>query len=170
MNSSGASAGSRLPRLLVVCGPTAAGKSALALRLAGALPITIVSADSRQIYRRFDIGTAKPTAGERAAVPHRGVDLVDPTQRFSSFAWSTAAEAAIIEARQEGRIPVIVGGAGFYLRALVTPEPATPRYDARYLLVDPGPVLRDWIAHRVDTMLTGGWVDEVRNVGWRGSP
>jgi tRNA A37 N6-isopentenylltransferase MiaA len=147
--------------LVVLCGPTAAGKSALAMRLAEVLPITIVSADSRQIYRRFDIGTAKPTCQERDKVPHAGLDLVDPTQRFSSFAWATTAIEAIARARAEGRVPVVVGGAGFYVRALVTPEPGMMRYDARYLVVDPGPVLREWIAHRVDVMLASGWREEV---------
>ncbi|HSY83801.1 MAG TPA: tRNA (adenosine(37)-N6)-dimethylallyltransferase MiaA [Gemmatimonadaceae bacterium] len=148
-------------KLIVVCGPTAAGKSALAMRLAEVLPITIVSADSRQIYRRFDIGTAKPTCQERDKVPHVGLDLVEPIHRFSSFAWATTAIDAIAQARAEGRVPVVVGGAGFYVRALVTPEPGMIRYDARYLVVDPGPVLREWIAHRVDTMLASGWREEV---------
>jgi tRNA A37 N6-isopentenylltransferase MiaA len=148
-------------KLVVVCGPTAAGKSALAMRLAGVLAITIVSADSRQIYRRFDVGTAKPTCQERDKVPHAGLDLVEPTERFSSFAWATTAIDAIARARAEGRVPVVVGGAGFYVRALVTPEPGIMRYDARYLVVDPGPVLREWIAHRVDTMLASGWREEV---------
>jgi tRNA A37 N6-isopentenylltransferase MiaA len=131
------------------------------MRLAGVLPITIVSADSRQIYRRFDVGTAKPTCQERDKVPHAGLDLVEPTERFSSFAWATTAIDAIARARAEGRVPVVVGGAGFYVRALVTPEPGIMRYDARYLVVDPGPVLREWIAHRVDTMLASGWREEV---------
>jgi tRNA A37 N6-isopentenylltransferase MiaA len=147
--------------LVVICGPTAAGKSALAMRLAEIAPITIVSADSRQIYRRFDIGTAKPTCRERDRVPHAGLDLVEPTQRFSSFAWASVASDAIARARAEGRVPVVVGGAGFYVRALVTPDPASSRYDARYLVVDPGPVLKEWIAHRVDAMLAGGWPEEV---------
>jgi tRNA A37 N6-isopentenylltransferase MiaA len=155
----GASAAAR--PLVVLCGPTAAGKSALAMRLAEVLPITIVSADSRQIYRRFDVGTAKPTCQERDKVPHAGLDLVEPTLRFSSFAWANTAVDAIARARAEGRVPVVVGGAGFYVRALVTPEPGMMRYDARYLVVDPGPVLREWIAHRVDTMLAGGWREEV---------
>jgi tRNA A37 N6-isopentenylltransferase MiaA len=150
-----------MDRVVVVCGPTAAGKSALAMRLAEVLPITIISADSRQIYRTFDIGTAKPTCADRDRVPHVGVDLAEPTQRYSSFAWATVAAEAIEAARRAGRVPVIVGGAGFYVRALVTPEPAQPRYDARYLVVDPGPVLRDWIAHRVDAMLASGWPEEV---------
>jgi len=148
-------------KLVIVCGPTAAGKSALAMRLAEIVPITIISADSRQIYRGFDIGTAKPGRVDRDKVPHAGLDLVEPTQRYSSFAWASTAIAAIARAREDGRIPLVVGGAGFYVRALVTPEPGLARYDARYLVVDPGAVLREWIAHRVDTMLTGGWPEEV---------
>ena len=148
-------------KLVVLCGPTAAGKSALAMRLAGVLPITIISADSRQIYRGFDIGTAKPGRLDREKVPHVGLDLVDPSERFSSFAWASVAAKGIDDARRAGRIPIVVGGAGFYVRALVTPEPGSSRYDARYLVVDPGPTLRDWIAHRTDAMLAGGWVDEV---------
>jgi tRNA A37 N6-isopentenylltransferase MiaA len=158
MSSSGGLAGNKI---VIVCGPTAAGKSALAMRLAEKVPITIVSADSRQIYRRFDIGTAKPTCQERDSVPHAGLDLVEPTERFSSFMWADVAIEAIERARAQGRVPIVVGGAGFYVRALVTPEPGMARYDARYLVVDPGPVLREWIAHRVDAMLAGGWKDEV---------
>jgi tRNA A37 N6-isopentenylltransferase MiaA len=158
MSSSDGLAGGNV---VVVCGPTAAGKSALAMRLAELLPITIISADSRQIYRGFDIGTAKPGRLDREKVPHVGLDLVHPAERFSSFAWATIAAQAIEEARRAGRIPLIVGGAGFYVRALVTPEPGSPRYDARYLVVDPGPMLREWIAYRVDAMLTAGWRHEV---------
>jgi tRNA A37 N6-isopentenylltransferase MiaA len=131
------------------------------MRLAEILPITIISADSRQIYQGFDIGTAKPGALDRETVPHVGLDLVHPAERFSSFAWATIAAKAIVDARRAGRIPLVVGGAGFYVRALVTPDPGLARYDARYLVVDPGPVLREWIAHRVDVMLAGGWREEV---------
>jgi tRNA A37 N6-isopentenylltransferase MiaA len=169
MNSSGdlGDASRSLPHLVVVCGPTGAGKSALAMQLATELPITIVSADSRQIYRGFDIGTAKPTPADRTAVPHEGLDLVEPTARYSAFAWASVAARAIDEAKQTGRVPVIVGGAGFYIRALVTPAPDAVCYDARYLLVDPGAPLRQWIEHRVDGMLAGGWPDEVMGLtGW----
>lgn len=102
----------------VICGPTAAGKSAVALWLAGSHPVTIISADSRQIYRDFDIGTAKPTRIEQARVPHRGIDIVDPTERYSAAAWADAAEGWIEEARRSNRIPLVVGGTGLYLRAL----------------------------------------------------
>jgi tRNA dimethylallyltransferase len=102
----------------VICGPTAAGKSAVAMWLAGREPTTIISADSRQVYRGFDIGTAKPSADERAHVPHLGIDVCQPTERFSAAAWAEQASAWIEAARQEGREPLIVGGTGLYLRAL----------------------------------------------------
>ena len=76
-----ASAGAEIP---VICGPTAAGKSAIALWLAERAAVTIVSADSRQVYRRFDIGTAKPSPDELARVPHRGIDVAGPTERYSA--------------------------------------------------------------------------------------
>jgi tRNA A37 N6-isopentenylltransferase MiaA len=147
--------------LLVICGPTAAGKSRLAMAIAEHLPITIVSADSRQIYRRFDIGTAKPDAADRAAVPHAGLDLIDGTERFSAFRWAAVAAEAIDAARAAGRVPVVVGGAGFYIRALISPAPESICYEARYLLVDPGPVLASRIADRVDAMWAAGWPAEI---------
>jgi tRNA A37 N6-isopentenylltransferase MiaA len=150
------------PTVHIICGPTAAGKSALALQLAAEHPVTIICADSRQIYRRFDIGTAKPSAAERAAVPHAGIDLVDPEVRFSSFAWAAVAAEAIAAASAAGRTPLVVGGAGFYLRALANPAPGVTPYRARYLVVDPGPALQGWIACRIDAMLDAGWVEEVR--------
>jgi tRNA dimethylallyltransferase len=113
--------------LRIICGPTAAGKSAIALRLAEAVGAAIVSADSRQIYRGFDIGTAKPSRDERARVPHFGIDVADPAQRYSAAKFASEAPRWMEEARTMGRVPLIVGGTGFYLRALVTPlfrEPA----------------------------------------------
>lgn len=214
----------------VVCGPTAAGKSAIALWLAERQPTTIIVADSRQIYRHFDVGTAKPSSAEIAAVPHRGIDLIEPTERYSAAAWAANADAWIDEARGEGRAPLIVGGTGFYLRALFEPLFEEPGLDgigrrrleqllapyslaelkrwaavldperahlgraqllraievallsghrlsalhvvqarparrvARYLVVDPGPLLADRIEARLDVMLAGGWVEEVRGL------
>lgn len=86
--------------------------------LAGREPTTIISADSRQVYRGFDIGTAKPTPAERARVPHFGIDIAPPTERFSAAAWAEHASAWIEAARREAREPLIVGGTGLYLRAL----------------------------------------------------
>ena len=113
----------------MICGPTAAGKSAVGMTLAERTGALIVSADSRQIYRGFDIGTAKPTLEEQARVAHRGIDLVDPTVRFSAAEWAARAERWISEAEQAGRPAVVVGGTGFYIRALVAPLFAEPLLD-----------------------------------------
>jgi tRNA dimethylallyltransferase len=113
--------------LRAICGPTAAGKSALALRLAERVGAAILSADSRQLYRDFDVGTAKPSADERALVPHFGVDVAEPTDRWSAARWADACETWIADAAARGCAPLLVGGTGFYLRALAEPlfeEPA----------------------------------------------
>ncbi len=110
--------GSSVHAIPVVCGPTAAGKTRLALWLAEQADVTIVSADSRQLYRGFDVGTAKPTLAERLAVPHRGVDVLEPTQRASAAWWADCADGWIRETLALGRVPLVVGGTGLYLRAL----------------------------------------------------
>src|SRR5688572_15662011 len=137
--------------LHILCGPTAAGKSALALSLAERGPTTIISADSRQIYRRFDIGTAKPTNAERRRVPHRGIDIVDPTQRYSAASWAEDATRWIAETTEARRTPLVVGGTGFYLRALAMPLFEEPPLDAdrraalaRILTPMTTPELRRW--------------------------
>jgi len=89
----------------------------------------IISADSRQIYRRFDIGTAKPTVAERARVPHRGIDIIDPSERYSAARWAEEARAWIGEAHARSQPVVIVGGTGFYLRALTEPLSDAPVLD-----------------------------------------
>lgn len=116
--------------LRVICGPTAAGKSAIALALALEYTGTLISADSRQIYRGFDIGTAKPTGSELKAVPHRGIDIVEPTERYSAHDWAGAALAWADEAETSGATPVIVGGTGFYIKALFEPLFDAPDVDA----------------------------------------
>ncbi len=102
----------------VLLGPTASGKTAVATALASLADIEIVSADSRQIYRGLDIGTAKPTAAERAAAPYHGIDVVDPGERYSAGRFARDAEGWIAGIRGRGRLPVVVGGTGFYVRAL----------------------------------------------------
>ena len=102
----------------VLCGVTASGKTAVALALAALMPIEIISADSRQVHRGLDIGTAKPAAADRARVPHHGLDLVDPAERYSAGRFARDAAAWIAGIRQRRRLPVVVGGTGFYLRAL----------------------------------------------------
>ncbi|MDY0212955.1 MAG: tRNA (adenosine(37)-N6)-dimethylallyltransferase MiaA [Desulfuromonadaceae bacterium] len=104
--------------LLVITGPTAAGKTALALELAAHRDIEIISADSRQVYRHMDIGTAKASAQERAHVAHHCIDVVDVDEPFSVSAFSEMAHAAIEDIHHRGRLPVVVGGTGLYIRAL----------------------------------------------------
>ena len=116
--------------LRIICGPTAAGKSRLALALAERYRATIISADSRQVYRAFDIGTAKPTASERARVPHAGIDVAEPEERHSAAKWATGAAGWIGTSLAAGRTPVIVGGTGLYLRALIQPLFEEPPLDA----------------------------------------
>jgi tRNA dimethylallyltransferase len=113
-----------------IVGPTAAGKSALAMALAEARKLAIISADSRQVYRAFDIGTAKPTTEERARVPHYGIDVIDPEERYSAHRWATDADAWMSLAVQAGTTPVVVGGTGLYVRALVEPLDPVPELDA----------------------------------------
>ena len=91
--------------------------------------ITVVSADSRQVYRGFDIGTAKPSAADRARVPHRGIDVAHPSRRYSAAEWVHEATAAISEALAANRVPVIVGGTGFYISALFRPLWQQPQLD-----------------------------------------
>lgn len=105
----------------VIIGPTAAGKSSIAMHLAERYRLAIVSADSRQVYRGFDIGTAKPTRDEQRRVPHYGVDVLEPNMRYSAHAWAQDAARWCDDAKSSGRTPVIVGGTGFYVRALVQP-------------------------------------------------
>ena len=105
--------------LLVIVGPTAVGKTALAIGLARALGGEIVSADSRQVYRGMDIGTAKPLAAERAAAPHHLIDVVDPDEEFSLARYQDLATAAIAKIAARGRLPLLVGGTGQYLAALL---------------------------------------------------
>ena len=105
--------------MLAVVGPTAVGKSALALRLALLVDGEIVSADSRQVYRYMDIGTAKPSAGDRARVVHHMLDLVDPDEEFSLALYLRRTRAIIGEIQARGRVPIVVGGTGQYVRALL---------------------------------------------------
>lgn len=103
---------------LALAGPTGVGKSAVALALAPRLNAEIVVADSMQVYRGFDIGSGKPTAAERAAIPHHGLDLVEAVAGFDAAAFRAAAVAAGAAIRARGRLPLVVAGTGLYLRAL----------------------------------------------------
>lgn len=107
------------PCVIAIAGPTVSGKSDLALELAERLHGEIVCMDSMQIYRRMDIGTAKPTAQERARVPHHMLDVVEPTQPYAVADYAVAAEEAIAGVLGRGRLPLLVGGTGLYHKALM---------------------------------------------------
>ena len=107
------------PPTIVITGPTAIGKSALALALAPRFGAEIVSADSRQVYRHLDIGTAKPTIAERGAVRHHLVDIVEPDQPYSAGSFRRDAESALLELGRRGQVAFLVGGSPHYLQAVV---------------------------------------------------
>ena len=106
-------------RLAVLCGPTAVGKTALAVTLATRLGAEIICADSRTVYRGMDVGTAKPTREQRARVPHHLLDVVDPAEPFTVADFQRLAAQAVSEVRSRGRLPLLVGGTGLYIRAVV---------------------------------------------------
>lgn len=117
------------PPVIVIAGPTGVGKTRLALLLATLLPAEIVSADSMQIYRGMDIGTAKATQSERASVRHHLLDLREITDRFSVFDYFQEAQHALEDIVKRGKIPIICGGTGFYIHALLYGPPAGPAPD-----------------------------------------
>jgi len=107
------------PLLVVILGPTASGKSALALDLAKQFSGEIVSCDSVAVYRQFEIGTAKPSREDRASVPHHLSDVAEPGEPFTAGEWARQARTALIAIAQRGCLPIVVGGTGLYLRALL---------------------------------------------------
>lgn len=115
--------GASLPPLLVIAGPTATGKTGLAIELALALatdgiPAEVITADSRQVFRGLDVGTAKPTPEERQGVPHHGLDLIDPDQPFSVAAFVDHVAGVLPPIAASGGLAILAGGTGFYLRAI----------------------------------------------------
>ncbi len=116
-------------RLIVLSGPTASGKTAAALGLARRLPLEIVNADSMQVYRGMDIGTAKPTPAERGEVPHHLIDVADPDEEYNAGRFVAEADAAVRGIVSRGRFPLVAGGTGMYIRALrkgLDPLPSDP--------------------------------------------
>ena len=105
--------------LLGLVGPTAVGKTSLALKVAKRLTAEIVSADSVQVYRYLDIGTAKPTLEERHAIPHHLIDVADPSVNFTVYDYQLMSQKAIADIYKRGRLPLLVGGTGFYVKAVV---------------------------------------------------
>jgi tRNA dimethylallyltransferase len=110
--------GEKLP-LVVIVGPTASGKSATAMRIAKEFDGEIICADSRTIYSHMDIGTAKPTAEDRAEVPHWGLDLVEPGDAFTAADFQKYAQKKVEEIRERGHVPMVVGGTGLYVDGLI---------------------------------------------------
>src|SRR3989441_3031323 len=118
------------PLTPVIVGPTGVGKTAVAVAIGALVPITVISADARQIYRGLDIGTAKPDRATRARVPHCGLDLIDAGERYSAGRFARAAAGWIAETVPNGRRPIVVGGTGLYIRALAEGLFREPPFDA----------------------------------------
>jgi tRNA dimethylallyltransferase len=116
-------------RVLVITGATTTGKTAVAVAVARRLDGEIISMDSRQVYRGMDIGTAKPSVEERGGVPHHGFDLVSPRERFNAGRFAAFAVGALAGIAARGRVPILAGGTGFFLRALTNPLFAEPPLD-----------------------------------------
>jgi tRNA A37 N6-isopentenylltransferase MiaA len=156
--------GSDAPRVLALAGPTASGKSAAAMAIAREHGCEIVSVDSALVYRGMDIGTAKPTAAELAAVPHHLIDIRDPLQAYSAAEFVTDALRLIDEIRARGKRVLLVGGTMLYFKALFE------GLDAPLLSLEPQD--RAWlhtrIAERFDAMLAAGFLDEVKALRARG--
>jgi tRNA dimethylallyltransferase len=119
----------RNPPLIVIAGPTGAGKSALALRMCEEFSGEIVNCDSLQLYRGFHLGTAKTPPSERRGIPHHLLDVLDPSGGYSAGEYARVARNTIREISARGRLPVVVGGTGFYLRALLDGLPVLPESD-----------------------------------------
>ena len=118
-----------LPPLALIAGPTASGKSALAMALAGAVPSVIVNADSMQVYADLRIVTARPSPGDEACVPHRLYGHIDGAIACSAADWAAQARAAIVEAHGAGKLPILVGGTGLYIRTLLDGIAPVPQID-----------------------------------------
>ncbi|HEY1262020.1 MAG TPA: tRNA (adenosine(37)-N6)-dimethylallyltransferase MiaA [Terriglobales bacterium] len=142
---------------MVVLGPTASGKTALSLALAQRFPAEILNCDSVAMYREFEIGTAKPSAAERARATHHLLDFVDPAEEITAGAYSRRAREALAEIKLRGKLPIVVGGTGLYLRALLDGLFAGPprseglRARLRARAEERGPALLHRILSRLDS-------------------
>ncbi|WP_218081594.1 tRNA (adenosine(37)-N6)-dimethylallyltransferase MiaA [Anthocerotibacter panamensis] len=126
--------------LLVLAGPTGTGKTALAVQLAQKLETTVISADSRQVYRDFDLGTAKPTLEEQGGVPHELLDVADPRETYTVAQYQQAAREHIARLHRQGKIPILCGGTGLYIQAVteglhLPPVPPDPQLRAQLNLL-----------------------------------
>jgi len=132
---------------LCLAGPTASGKTAVALAFAEHVPLEIISVDSALVYRGMDIGTAKPDAAERAAVPHHLIDIIEPTEAYSAARFAADARRLIGEIRARGRLPLLVGGTMLYFKALREGIDAMPPADAELRrAIDAEAAARGWPA------------------------
>ena len=123
---SGPPGGAMKPDILVICGPTASGKTALAAELARRLNGEVVSADSMQVYRRMDIGTAKPTREEMGGIPHHMLDIADPDENYSVARYVQDAVPIVDGILRRGRLPIVAGGTGLYIDNLVAGRQFAP--------------------------------------------
>ena len=134
------------PQILVIAGPTASGKTLVGIDLAQKLDGEIISADARQIYRFMDIGTAKPTSEEQASARHHLIDIVDPDAHYSAGQFAEDAAAVIGDILERGKLPIVVGGAGLYMRALFdgfSPMPEIPPEVRKRLQIESKQNLQD---------------------------
>jgi tRNA delta(2)-isopentenylpyrophosphate transferase len=162
---------SKLP-LVAIMGPTASGKTSLAIELAKKYSGEIICADSRTIYKGMDIGTAKPTAEEQKLVPHHMLDLIEPGERYTIFQFKSEVLRIIDEIRARGNIPFLVGGSGLYLYTILFDYDFDNKMRRKDLIdnciavgidVDKN-TLRERIKGRFQVMLDAGFVDEVRKL------
>ena len=176
---------------IVILGPTGSGKTGVSIEIAKAIDGEIISADSRAIYKGMDIGTAKPTKNEMDGIPHYGLDLVEPGERFTVADWKTYAEDKIADIKARGKVPIIVGGTGLYIDALIydyhfkgptgakvgdfEQKTCSDRKEIKgdYLLVGikwPSDELRARLRQRIDQMFSPALYDEVTRLaekyGW----
>ena len=176
---------------IVILGPTGSGKTGVSIKIAKAIDGEIISADSRAIYKDMDIGTAKPTKDEMDGIPHYGLDLVEPGERFTVADWKTYAEDKITDIKARGKVPIIVGGTGLYIDALIydyhfkgptgakigdfEQKTCSDRKEIKgdYLLVGikwPPDELRARLRQRIDQMFSPALYDEVTKLtkkhGW----
>ena len=143
------------PKVVVVLGPTATGKSALALELARSFRGEIISADSVQVYRLMDIGTAKPPPEVRREVPHHLIDVVWPDEDFSAGLFRRYAQEAISEIVARGKVPIVVGGTGLYIKALT---------EGLLEGVEGNPEVRRWLREEAERLGVRGLWERLREV------
>ena len=166
-------------KLVVILGATSTGKSSLALELAEKFDTEIISADSMAVYKNFNVGTAKPTQAELERVPHHLINILDAEEKFSVGEFVRRARPIITELNLRGKIPIVAGGTGLYIQALVEgyelgagkslishyKRTGELFYDALVFgLTSDRPALYDGINRRTEKMFAGGLVDEVKNL------